>query len=214
MAYFDVLGFPLPTGVNITQPAPPSPTAAVLVWGGASNVGAMAIQLARLLGLTVFATASEHHHDHLRSLGASVVIDYHSSTVVDDLLAAAKDSGKQIVYAIEAISQPHTLESASRVLAQSTGESNTIKKLAHLTPWPQNFDRPDGIKIQQVESAYYFSKRDDLAEWLYNDTLASWLQAQTIVPGKHRVIHGLEGIQGGLDEIKKGLSGEKLVVEV
>ena len=48
MAFFDVLGFPPPTGVNITQPAAPDLTSAILVWGGASNVGAMAIQLARL----------------------------------------------------------------------------------------------------------------------------------------------------------------------
>ena len=43
MAFFDVLGFSLPTGVDITKPRSVSPIEAILIWGGASNVGAMAI---------------------------------------------------------------------------------------------------------------------------------------------------------------------------
>lgn len=45
----------------------------VLVHNGAGGVGGFAIQLARLAGATVVATASEHNHDYLRSLGATPV---------------------------------------------------------------------------------------------------------------------------------------------
>lgn len=37
----------------------------------------------------------------------------------------------------------------------------------------------------------------------------------TVVPGVDRVVEGgLAGLQGALEELKKGVSGEKLVVEV
>lgn len=42
----------------------------VLIHGGASAVGAIAVQLAVQRGATVIATASESNHDYLRSLGA------------------------------------------------------------------------------------------------------------------------------------------------
>ncbi|KAL8685243.1 MAG: hypothetical protein Q9218_007883, partial [Villophora microphyllina] len=35
---------------------------AMLVWGGASSIGSAAVQIAKMLGFTVFATASEKHH--------------------------------------------------------------------------------------------------------------------------------------------------------
>ncbi|SDC46671.1 NADPH:quinone reductase [Actinokineospora iranica] len=42
----------------------------LLVHGGAGAVGTMAVQLARLRGVTVVATARAENHDYLRSLGA------------------------------------------------------------------------------------------------------------------------------------------------
>lgn len=46
----------------------------VLVHAGAGGVGHLAVQLARALGATrVIATASEHNHDFLRSLGAEPI---------------------------------------------------------------------------------------------------------------------------------------------
>lgn len=47
----------------------------VLVQGGAGNVGGYAVQLARLAGAEVIATAFARQADYVRSLGASEVID-------------------------------------------------------------------------------------------------------------------------------------------
>lgn len=49
----------------------------VLVNGGASSIGAIAIQLARHFGAEVTAVASGRHNELLRSLGAQHVIDRH-----------------------------------------------------------------------------------------------------------------------------------------
>lgn len=51
----------------------------VLIHGGAGAVGVFAIQLARLHGAHVIATASARNIDFVRNLGADQVIDYHST---------------------------------------------------------------------------------------------------------------------------------------
>jgi NADPH:quinone reductase-like Zn-dependent oxidoreductase len=48
----------------------------ILIHGAAGGVGSMAVQMAKVAGATVFATASARNHDYLKSLGADQVIDY------------------------------------------------------------------------------------------------------------------------------------------
>ncbi len=48
----------------------------VLIHGGAGNVGAFAVQLAKLAGLHVVATAASADVDYVRNLGAERVVDY------------------------------------------------------------------------------------------------------------------------------------------
>jgi NADPH:quinone reductase-like Zn-dependent oxidoreductase len=51
----------------------------VLIHGGAGAVGSFAVQIARLNGARVIATASESNADFVRELGAEQVIDYRTS---------------------------------------------------------------------------------------------------------------------------------------
>lgn len=58
----------------------------ILIHGAAGGVGSMAVQMARIAGATVIATASARNHDYLGELGASQVIDYNQTrfeTVVE-----------------------------------------------------------------------------------------------------------------------------------
>ena len=55
----------------------------VLVQGGSGAVGVFAIQLARLRGAHVIATASAHHLDFVRALGAEEVVDYRGTPFED-----------------------------------------------------------------------------------------------------------------------------------
>jgi NADPH:quinone reductase-like Zn-dependent oxidoreductase len=59
----------------------------VLVHAGAGGVGSFAVQLARIAGARVIATASSANADLVRELGASQVIDYQS----EDFAAALRD---------------------------------------------------------------------------------------------------------------------------
>ncbi|KAF7552710.1 hypothetical protein G7Z17_g4123 [Cylindrodendrum hubeiense] len=220
MALFDVLDLPqVTTGETIhasqvggTANSSESSPLGILVWGGASTVGFLTIQLARLAGLTIYAAASEHHHDHLRSVGASMLVDYHSPTAVDDLLAGAERAGSQIALAVDAISTAETLASVVQVLSKSTA---VTKKLAHTSPWPKSVPHPEGIETGAIRGDDFSHRREDLSIWLCNLSLPKWLAEGVIIPPAYRVIDGgLGGLQNALNELKKGVSGEKLLVEV
>lgn len=77
----------------------------LLVWGGSSCVGVMAIQLAIASGLEVVTTASKHNHDLLLGLGASKVFDHSSPTVVTEIVSTLKDKDASIVGAFDGESQ-------------------------------------------------------------------------------------------------------------
>jgi N-ethylmaleimide reductase len=55
----------------------------VLVHGAAGSVGGFAVQFAKARGLVVVATASATSHDHVRGLGADVVLDYRAEPFGD-----------------------------------------------------------------------------------------------------------------------------------
>ncbi|KAJ9134324.1 Zinc-binding alcohol dehydrogenase domain-containing protein cipB [Pleurostoma richardsiae] len=210
MALFDSFGLPRPTRATAASALPGRPS--ILVWGGASSVGSVAIQLARLAGLTVFATASERHHTHLHSLGASVLVDYHSPTAVQDLLAAVDKAGTPLLYALDTISTAETAPLVTQALSRSGG--TVTKKLAHLIPWPEKVARPGGIEYYQIQGEELWNRRQDLSAWLCNE-ISAWLEGGAVVPKQYRVVEGgLTGLQNALNELKKGVSGEKLVVEL
>jgi acyl transferase domain-containing protein/NADPH:quinone reductase-like Zn-dependent oxidoreductase/acyl carrier protein len=70
----------------------------LLIHGAAGGVGIAAIQLARHLGLEIFATAgSEEKRDFVRMLGADHVLDSRSLRFADDVLALTAGEGIDVV---------------------------------------------------------------------------------------------------------------------
>ncbi|KAK9775864.1 putative Enoyl reductase (ER) domain-containing protein [Seiridium cardinale] len=70
----------------------------ILVYGGATNTGMIAIQLAKLSGLVVITTCSPKNFNLLRSLGADHVIDYFDKdTCIKQILATARN-GLELVF--------------------------------------------------------------------------------------------------------------------
>jgi NADPH:quinone reductase-like Zn-dependent oxidoreductase len=55
----------------------------ILIHGAAGGVGHFAVQLAKIKGARVVATASQRNHEFLRSLGADKVIDYNTTRFED-----------------------------------------------------------------------------------------------------------------------------------
>lgn len=208
MALFHDLGIAYPTLETSKED-----TASILIWGGASSVGTMAIQLARLSGYSIYAVASASHHEYLKSLGATAVFDYHSPTVVEEVIDAATRAGKPISLALDAISEASTLKSTAEILSGFGKKDGT---LAHVLPLAEDFIKPDGIKLSNVFSGNLWTSKTDLSEWLFATFLLPALEKGLIVPSpKLRIVEGgLDSLQTALDTLKKGVSGEKLVIKL
>jgi NADPH:quinone reductase-like Zn-dependent oxidoreductase len=72
---------------------------AILVWGGSSSVGQIAIQVLRYYGYkNIIATASSKHHNKLRGLGAKEVFDYNDAGVVSAIFHASSDGDIPLIF--------------------------------------------------------------------------------------------------------------------
>ena len=81
----------------------------VLITAGAGGLGHLAVQIARILGARIVATASPQHHEFVHHAGAAVVID-HTKPDWPDQVRDVMDGGAQRVLACAA----PTLEGAAR----------------------------------------------------------------------------------------------------
>jgi NADPH:quinone reductase-like Zn-dependent oxidoreductase len=61
------------------------PGQSVLIHGAAGNVGAYAVQIARLANLKIIATSSAKDAEYVKSLGAVQVLDYHAAKFEDQI---------------------------------------------------------------------------------------------------------------------------------
>ena len=74
------------------------PGEALLVHGGASGIGTTAIQMARALGATVYATAGSDEKVALcRSLGAAAAVNYKTDNFLEVLQAETNSNGVDVV---------------------------------------------------------------------------------------------------------------------
>ncbi|KAI6281641.1 hypothetical protein MCOR07_007574 [Pyricularia oryzae] len=217
IAFFANLNLPLPpTGPAAEQhraPASPIPGDVLLVWSAGSSVGRAVVQIARILGSEVYATASPRHHEQIRKLGASLVLDYRSPTAVADIKAAASAQGKRILVAVDNNSNAESINRVLEVL--SDGDEAVRKSLLTMLPveWIEDVVVPKDVDACLVSSG---SRTEEVRAWTHTSGLPRWLERGEIVPQPHRVVPGgLGGLQTALNELKSGVvSGEKLVVEV
>jgi NADPH:quinone reductase-like Zn-dependent oxidoreductase len=91
----------------------------ILVWGGASSVGLFAIQLARLSGYRVIATASLKNAELVKSSGADVVLNYRDADVVEQIKAAT-DGG--VAYGVDTVALEDTQLASVRAFGPKGGE--------------------------------------------------------------------------------------------
>jgi len=92
---------------NVFQTGQLKPGKTILVHGGTSGVGTTAIQLARVFGATVFATAgSEEKCQACLKLGAEAAIDYKEKDFVREIKRLTGDQGVDFV--LDIVGAPYT----------------------------------------------------------------------------------------------------------
>lgn len=206
----DYLALDLP----VSGPKPPvSKGQTVFIGGGATSVGSCTIQLAVAAGYDVISTASPHNFAYVKSkLGASQVLDYHSPTITEDLVAAFR--GKTCAGAVANGgfgsldgSGPASVETCAAVVASCPGGKQFVAMTMAPT-WGPSFE---GVEVKFVEEL-----KDDveLASAVCHGYLADALAEGSFVPLPEPDIvgEGLEAIQGAIDTLRKGVSKKKIVV--
>jgi NADPH:quinone reductase-like Zn-dependent oxidoreductase len=220
IAIFSFMGIELPS-LPLSSGANPK-SAIFLVWGGASSIGSVAIQMAASLGFVVFTTASEVHHKYLRSFGAAECFDYHNPNIVASIIAAAEryvdaqSVAASITHAFDAISENGTAVLTASVLTACNPTSGTKGTLVTALPWPADVQLPENVTTDQTMAHSISAENSEVGAWLFNEWLPAALESGTFKPSpKAQVVPGgLKSAQKAIDMVKKGISGRKLVLEV
>ncbi|KAI1613069.1 chaperonin 10-like protein [Exophiala viscosa] len=194
------LGLPFPSA------NPPSSGKIIVVWGGSSSVGALAIQLAVASGVKVVAIAGGHNFDFCKKCGASEVISYKKASVVDDVAAAVKSVGGAFTGVYDAVSLQDQSYKHVLPILEKLGGGN----LATVLPVPD----PKGVAINiKCGNILCISP---LTHPLWKDYVAKALESGQLkcLPEPAVIGKGLECCQTGLDENKRGVSARKVIIEL
>jgi NADPH:quinone reductase len=136
----------------------------VLITAGAGGLGHFAVQIARILGASVVATASPQHHEFLHRLGADTVID-HTKPDWPEQVRDVIDGGAEKVLACAA----PTLGGAARAARDGALIATPVHAEAPETQrvrWQQYNGQPSGTRLIHM------------APWFDDESLAVILQAR------------------------------------
>lgn len=189
----------------------PADKKGMLVWGGASSIGSAAIQTANMVGMTVYTTASPKHREYLKSLGAKETFDYHDDDAADKIVEAAKGDDIALEFAFAAAGQVRAcLDVLKEFKAAGT------PKLATAIPMSDQTPTEDGVEVKFVAAPTEDKPKMEFFEFVMNKWLKEKLEKGEYKPSPAiKVVEGgLEGLNKGLDELKGGMSGTKLVIEI
>ncbi|KAJ4002748.1 hypothetical protein NW752_009400 [Fusarium irregulare] len=201
----------------------------VLIWGASTGVGKNAVQLAVAAGYDVIATASPENWESIRDLGASAVFDYRSPSATADIVSAFKDKkctgavaiGQgSLAKCIEVVTKiPGAVKNVSQVTidmpkSQPTSKLSMIPFVAKYV-WLTGTNRFK-VLSSGVQSKFVFGT--DIIEWDNEGKLASYL-SEAFKLGEYKLTSeadvmegGLQSVADGLDEVRAGTAGKKVVI--
>lgn len=206
------LGIGLKTPLPFLESGPTSglEPSSVLILGGSSAVGAATIQLLRLAvpQCQIIATSSPKHHDHIKNyLGADMVINRNSDSLPSDAKRATPNE-----HGVDAIVDVVGAGRMQRDIFEAL-KPDGPKIYAQVWTGDDEIDAPEGVH------SIMFRGRDR-PQLPGNQNLVSSL-AKLLQAGKyklplpvHHVGRGVGALEQGLDLMRKGVSGEKLVISI
>ncbi|KAL1880366.1 putative secondary metabolism biosynthetic enzyme [Paecilomyces lecythidis] len=118
----------------------------VLINGGSTGTGTMAIQLLRRCNLRPIVTCSPEHVELVTSYGAEKAFDYHSPTCAQDIRAYTRNA---LSFAVDCITQPSTMKLCYDAIGRAGG------RYVALDPFPESENtrrvvKPDWILATSV----------------------------------------------------------------
>jgi NADPH:quinone reductase-like Zn-dependent oxidoreductase len=131
LALYQHLQIPLPW-----NPVPKGTKSPVLIYGGASAVGAFALKLAKLSNCNPIITVAGKGIPFVKSLDtAHTIVDYRPGNVAADIKDALK--GQEVLHALDATCAHDSWKHILDVLpANGRAHLNIVDPPAGVTPWP------------------------------------------------------------------------------
>jgi threonine dehydrogenase-like Zn-dependent dehydrogenase len=205
-------------GIGLEAPLPflkDGPTtgfrpSSILILGASSALGAAAVQLLRLAvpDCTILATSSPRHHAHIvDALGANRAFDRNSPSLVADVKVASPGS-RGVDAIIDAVGAGSTQSHVFKVFNQEGP-----RKYAQVWTGDDEIEVPDGIHSVMFRSRDFAQLPGGKNIMLSLQTLLEEGRYRLPLP-VHQVGDGFDGLQKGLELMRKGVSGEKLVVAI
>ena len=198
--------------LGLNRPALKGPAVAqhkrILIYGGTSSVGSLAIQWVTQAGYDIVTTSSPKHKDFVEGLGAIHVVDHRQ-----ELVSLIKDltGHGPYHYVVDTIGLPQTVALNAQVVAAQGGG----KVYATLPPFgPEQL--PDGVIREFASWPDIFDEdKTHLEEWIYKTWFPQVLADSRVVAHPvEKVSGGLKsGVNTALDKLLSGVSGVKLVVD-
>ncbi|PWI64987.1 hypothetical protein PCL_08346 [Purpureocillium lilacinum] len=191
----------------------------ILIYGGSTATGVLAIQFARLSGAYVYTTCSRHNFELAKSFGTDITLDYHDLENADLLRDM---SGDAITIALDCISNEHSASFCYRSLSTQGAEYSHINGLPAV-PCPKNIQRHFvgaftvlGEGFRYGNEWYNAEPNDKFLMENFVSVVEDMLASKSVRP--HHVTvggSGMTGILDGMDRLRKGqVSGHKLVYRV
>lgn len=189
----------------------------ILIYGGSTATGTLAIQFAKLSGYKVLTTCSPHNFDLVTSLGADAVFDYKDPESAAEIRKATGNNLKLVFDCI-------ALESSAKFCeAAISTEGGEYSSLLNVKVDRENVNSRFTLGYTAAGEAFKFgdipfpAKPEDKAYAEMFVSIAESLLAQEKVK-VHRPRVGKDGLKGvleGLQLLKEDkVSGEKLVYNI
>lgn len=203
-----------------SKPPPPF----VLVHGGSTASGTMAIQLACLCGFRVVATCSPHNAALVASYGAEKTFDYKSPACAADIKSYTKNTLHSI---LDTIVDPKSLVLCNAAMGRSGGRYAGLEALPEdagtalrgSIRWTHVMGTSMIGREEKLTGPYYSELRPErraFGKWWFREVVQGLMDRGQLKAHPVRLMEGgLAAVPVGVDMLhKKVVSGEKLVYEI
>ncbi|KAF1844404.1 oxidoreductase domain-containing protein [Cucurbitaria berberidis CBS 394.84] len=175
----------------------------VLIWGAGGAVGSYAVQYAKQVGHEVVVTASPRDIDRQKRLGASEVVDYKATDVVEQLRTLGPYK-----YLFTASGDQASQKALVSLLAPKGGKFASVL--------PAAVELPSNVEIIYTAFSQAAQKDEysDWRDWWYQDYLPEVLAKGSLEPSKFtKVEGGLSALQQASQDVFDGKFRGKVVVD-
>ncbi|KAI9043178.1 zinc-binding alcohol dehydrogenase family protein [Aspergillus affinis] len=181
----------------------------VLIYGGSSSTGGLAVRYAVTAGYTVVTTSSPQNREFVESLNPAYIIDHTApaETIVEELRSQGPFDS-----IFDTIGLPPVTNILIKYISSIGGGkyNSLIPPIGGEDPMPDNVER----LFAPYSRAFEDEANREIARWLFEEYLPNGLQSGLVVPTRAQVVEGgLDNAQQALDLMtQNAVSGHKLIL--